>query len=135
MPELSVVHPVPDPWTRLHDRSDVVLDRGVLHIVHDSVTPQQARTDDLLLVWNHTYDPKHHHQGERRPLASAISRDDGTTWENVKVVEPAPKGSAAYAAVYFRGETALLSYYYQPTGIGGASGVRLKQIPVRWFYE
>jgi len=50
MPELSIVRPVPDPWTRLHERSDVVLDRGVLHIVHDSVTPQQARIDDLLLV-------------------------------------------------------------------------------------
>jgi UDP-glucose 4-epimerase len=50
MPALSVVPPQPDPWSDLLDRGDVVLDRGVLHLVHDTVTPQQARIDDLTLV-------------------------------------------------------------------------------------
>lgn len=92
-------------------------------------------TGDLLLVWNHTYDPKHHHQGERRPLVSAISKDDGATWTNIKVIEPAPKGGAAYPAVTFVGDSALLTYYYQPVGIGGTSGVRLKHIPIDWFAQ
>lgn len=48
MPALSLVPG--HPWSALLDRDDVVLDGGVLHIVHDSVTPQQARIDDLLLV-------------------------------------------------------------------------------------
>ena len=50
MPALSVVPPQPDPWSDLLDRRDVVLDRGALHIVHDSVTPEQARIEDLLLA-------------------------------------------------------------------------------------
>jgi hypothetical protein len=50
MPALSVVPPQPDPWSDLLDRRDVVLDRGALHIVHDSVTPEQAGIEDLLLA-------------------------------------------------------------------------------------
>ena len=50
MPTLALVPGQPQPWSGLLDRDDVVLDKGVLRIVHDSVTPQQARIDDLLLV-------------------------------------------------------------------------------------
>ena len=50
MPSLSVVPPQPDPWSDLLERRDVVLDGGVLHVVHDTITPQQARIDDLVLV-------------------------------------------------------------------------------------
>ena len=50
MPALSVVPHQPDSWTDLLERPDVVLERGILHIVHDSVTPEDARTADLLLV-------------------------------------------------------------------------------------
>src|SRR5690606_18963237 len=49
-PTFTLVPGQPQPWSRLLDRDDVVLDKGVLRIVHDSVTPQQARVDDLLLV-------------------------------------------------------------------------------------
>ncbi|MGO2520863.1 MAG: stealth conserved region 3 domain-containing protein [Microbacterium sp.] len=46
----TLVPEQPHPWSALLDRDDVVLDEGVLHIVHDSVTPHQARIDDLLFV-------------------------------------------------------------------------------------
>lgn len=92
-------------------------------------------TGDLLLVWNHNYDATHHHQGERRPLSSAISRDDGATWEHLKDIEAAPGGSAAYPGLTFVGPDAFVTYYYQAKGFGGASGVRLKILPIGWFYE
>ena len=92
-------------------------------------------TGDLLLLWNGYYQPGHHHQGERTPLIAAISRDEAKTWEKVKDVERVPEGSAAYAAVTFIGEEALVTYYYQTKGFGGASGVRLKILPIKWFYE
>ncbi|QKJ19007.1 stealth conserved region 3 domain-containing protein [Microbacterium hominis] len=38
------------PWTDLLSRPDVVLDRGILHLVHDDTTPHEARVRDLLLV-------------------------------------------------------------------------------------
>ncbi|WP_127475876.1 stealth family protein [Microbacterium sulfonylureivorans] len=50
MPSLSVVPTPQDTWSTLLDRTDVVLDGGLLHVVHDDVTPVQARTADLLLV-------------------------------------------------------------------------------------
>ena len=92
-------------------------------------------TGDLLLVWNRTYTPGHHHKGERTPLCTAISRDDGATWEKIKNIEHKPGGAAAYAAVTFIGDEALVTYYYQARGMGAASDVRLKIVPVAWFYE
>lgn len=92
-------------------------------------------TGDLLLIWNRNYQRDHHHQGERTPLSAAISRDEGATWERAQDIENVPGGAAAYAAVTFAGEEALVTYYFQPKGFGGASGVRLKAVPTRWFYE
>ena len=56
-------------------------------------------TGDLLIVWNHNYEPDHHHQGERNPLSSAVSKDDGETWENIKDIENRDGWASAYAAV------------------------------------
>lgn len=92
-------------------------------------------TGDLLLIWNRNYQRDHHHQGERNPLSAAISRDDGATWEKIKDIENIPGGAGAYAAVTFVGDEALVTYYFQSKGFGGSSGVRLKVVPVRWFYE
>ncbi|MDY0911019.1 stealth family protein [Microbacterium sp. CFBP9034] len=50
MPALSVMPTPQDPWTTLLERPDVALKGGLLHIVHDTVTPEEARTADLLLV-------------------------------------------------------------------------------------
>jgi sialidase-1 len=90
-------------------------------------------TGNLLLVWNRNYEPGHHHQGERRPLSAAISRDEGDSWVHLRDIEAAGSGAAAYAAVTFRGGEALVTYYYQARGFGGASGIRLRILPVAWF--
>lgn len=50
MHQLSVVPAPKDAWSGVLDRPDVVLDGGLLHLVHDDVTPERARIDDLLLV-------------------------------------------------------------------------------------
>ncbi|WP_345803241.1 stealth family protein [Microbacterium sp. AZCO] len=50
MSALSALPVAQHPWTALLGRPDVVLDRGVLHVVHDDVTPQEARIADLLAV-------------------------------------------------------------------------------------
>ncbi|MFB7893802.1 stealth conserved region 3 domain-containing protein [Microbacterium sp. NPDC056044] len=47
---LSVLPPATDPWSVLVARTDVVLERGILHLVHDDVSPHDARESDLLLV-------------------------------------------------------------------------------------
>jgi len=46
----AALPPAGHPWTPLLDRPDVVIDHGILHVVHDDVTPAEARIDDLTLV-------------------------------------------------------------------------------------
>jgi hypothetical protein len=50
MAALSALSTRQDVWSRLLGRDDIVLERGVLHLVHDTVTPAHALTSDLLLV-------------------------------------------------------------------------------------
>ena len=50
MTTLSALPHSAHPWTQLLNRSDVVVDRGILHLVHDHVTPSEARIADLTLV-------------------------------------------------------------------------------------
>ena len=44
------VEPAPRSWPRTHGRSDVLVRKGVAHLVNDGVTPYQAMVDDLLFV-------------------------------------------------------------------------------------
>ena len=97
-------------------------------------------TGDLLLVWNGRYDPAHPHfqagHGPRDPLTAAISRDDGATWEHHREIERRPGGASFSAAVTFVGDEALLTYATQaePLPERERFGVRLKIVPVDWFY-
>ena len=50
MTQLSALPRAADPWSVLLDRADVVVDHGILHLVHDDVPPHGAREADLLLV-------------------------------------------------------------------------------------
>lgn len=77
-------------------------------------------TGDLLIVWNNN--PR-----ERCPLNTAISRDEGETWENIRTLEGGP-GSFCYTSIDFMDDKALLTYY-------APGGLRLAIVPIRWFYE
>ncbi|WP_243073598.1 stealth conserved region 3 domain-containing protein [Microbacterium sp. SS28] len=50
MPALSALPVASDTWSSLLRRPDVVIDRGTLHLRHESTTPADAARDDLLLV-------------------------------------------------------------------------------------
>jgi UDP-glucose 4-epimerase len=50
MRPLSVVPTRPDPFAAILERPDVVLERGLIHLLHDTLTPHEARTEDLLLI-------------------------------------------------------------------------------------
>ena len=78
------------------------------------------QTGDLLLVWNNS-------ATARDPLNSAISKDDGETWENIRVLDRG--GSLCYASITPVGDRVLLTYYKFPEGL------KLQAVPVQWFYE
>ncbi|GAA2006681.1 stealth family protein [Microbacterium ulmi] len=50
MTALTALPTEPDPWAFLLHREDVVLERGILHLLDPQATPDAARTADLLLL-------------------------------------------------------------------------------------
>jgi len=86
-------------------------------------------TGDLLLVWNHSLDIR-----KRSPLTSAISKDDGETWEHVRNLETNDKHAFAYPSITFLDDEVLLTYYRSRYEITGWE-LKLKIIPTDWFYQ
>lgn len=78
-------------------------------------------TGDLLLIWENN--PK-----ARTPLAAAISRDEGETWENIRNIADDPKASYCYTSCTFIDDDVLLTYY-------APGGLHLTRMPVSWFYR
>lgn len=91
------------------------------------------KSKDLLLVWDNNYDASHPGQGERIPLAAAISHDNGKTWEHTKNVDAVPGHRYAYSSVLFVKDQVLLTYYDEIPGTPGWS-LRFRSIPLKWFY-
>ncbi|MEZ5403770.1 MAG: sialidase family protein [Bryobacteraceae bacterium] len=88
-------------------------------------------TGDLLLVWNNS-------PTRRTPLTAAISRDDGKTWTHFRNLEDDAARTYAYTSMEFDRDQVLLTYYVgPPSGAGPTAGwsLKLKALPVRWFYQ
>ena len=84
------------------------------------------KTGDLLLIWNRN-------KQARRPLNSAISRDEGKTWENIRVVDDGL--GFAYTSITPVDDRIILTYWnyvsYKPRNLD----LKLKSLDYRWFYE
>ena len=104
-------------WSKMQ-RSNIVSPRAPASI------ERIPSTGDLLLVWTHR-DTRA--KLPRTPLNAAISKDEGKTWTNRKVLEDG-KGPYGYTAIEFVKDHVLLAYY---TG-GGA--MRITRVPIDWFY-
>ena len=97
-------------------------------------------TGDLLAVWNDRPERYNLPKSEkaswgRTPLAAAISRDDGKTWENHRLLEDDPESGYCYTAIHFTDDAALLAYC-----AGGRDGeavlqrLRVRRVGLDWFY-
>ena len=122
---------VSEPW-----------DTGVQCPAAPCIVKRVPSTGDLLLIWNNAKPDKPGSGGPRMPLTTAISRDDGASWSNVKDLEPDLSRSYMYPSLTFDGDTALITYSQ-----GEADSVvkwstnwhntslKLARVPVEWFYE
>ena len=82
-------------------------------------------TGDLLLVWNDNgVDQK------RTPFNIAISKNEGKTWINKKILEDNPFGSFCYPAVHYVNNELLLSYYNWTT-----LGSVIVKLDTDWMYK
>jgi Neuraminidase (sialidase) len=84
-------------------------------------------TGDLLLVWNNTPPSKKNKGVPRSPLTTAISKDEGKTWQHVRNLEDAPDGNYCYTSVTFVKDKAVLSFYER-------AGLKVAMIDDDWFY-
>ncbi|MEN6458563.1 MAG: sialidase family protein [Thermoguttaceae bacterium] len=76
------------------------------------------QTGDLLLVWNNS------NSEERRPLNSAISKDDGETWGHVRCLDA---DGGCYTSITPLGDRILLTYYHH------SASLKLMSVDHRWF--
>ena len=97
-------------------------------------------TDDLLLIWNWSYDPVTGN-GVRRPLACAISSDGGDTWpwSRRRALEDGPSATYHYPSCLFVGDRAFVTYQSSPVGPPGARPRRVRELrtvwlPTAWLY-
>jgi Neuraminidase (sialidase) len=67
-------------------------------------------------------------EGRRTPFVSVISKDDGVTWENEKVIGGDPKDDYGYQSVMFDGDKCIMSYHKK-------DGLHVAVIDVNWFYQ
>jgi len=94
--------------------------KGIVAPNAPSSIARLPQTGDLLLVWNNT-------TAARDPLNCAVSRDEGETWQNIRVLDRG--GSLCYTSITPVGDRVLLTYYKFPEGL------KLQAVPVRWFRE
>jgi len=91
------------------------------------------QTGDLLIIYNNNGELSGPRAGRRTPLTSAISRDEGETWENMKDIEPDLSRTYCYVSACFTGDDVLLTYY---EGVqSNLESLKIRRMPVRWFYD
>ena len=87
-------------------------------------------TGDLLLVWNNHAGIPPSLGSKRVPLSTAISKDDGKTWQHIRALEGNPKGWYCYIAIQPVEDAVLLGY----CAMSGLAHSRVTRVPVPWLY-
>jgi sialidase-1 len=83
-------------------------------------------TEDILAIWNNNPGEK-----SRNPLTAALSKDEGETWFNIRNIEENPDDAWAYPAATWIDNRALITYFNYRGGLS----LKLKSLPVGWFYN
>lgn len=82
-------------------------------------------TGDLLMVWNNNGTNQ-----KRTPLDVAVSKDEGKSWEHIKILEDDPDGVFCYTAIHFTGKDVLLAYSNWKT-----MGTTIVRLSLEWIYK
>ena len=88
-------------------------------------------TGDLLFIWisEKSVDKVNPKIQRRCALTSAISRDEGQTFEHIRTIVRDPEDDFGYQCVDFQGnDLALVGYHAR-------DGLHIARIPIAWFYE
>ena len=116
-----------DTWTEF-EPSQIISPRSPASI------ERIPKTGDLLLVWNNHHEIAPEYRGRRSPLHVAISRDEGKTWEKIKVLEDDPGGHYCYTAIKCVGDHVLLAYCAGQRATGGLRLTQITRLSLEWLY-
>ncbi len=92
-------------------------------------------TGDIVMIWNDHSGDRAQLEQKRTPLTTAISRDEGETWENVKVLDDDPNGHYCYTSALFIDDRLILSYCAGDRRTGGLNLTQVTNVEVGWLYE
>lgn len=96
---------------------------------------------DLLTIWNDhsgwfALYPLNYDTVRRCPFVSAISDDEGKTWQHFKQIESNPDEGYCYTAIHFVDDYVLVAYCAGDAGTGGClNRLRIRKIKLDWFYS
>lgn len=92
-------------------------------------------TGDLVIVWNDHSGKHPYRKGLRTPLCGAISKDEGKTWGNSRVLEDNPYGWYCYTSITFVDDRVILSYCAGDTReMGGLDLLQVTSVAVNWLF-
>jgi len=102
--------------------------------LHSPISPASMKrlpNGDLLALWNN-YDavPGGTLDGLRTPLATAVSSDEGITWNHVKLLEGNLKGWYCYIGIHVMADDVLLSY----NAMDYLNHQRITNVPIEYLY-
>lgn len=92
-------------------------------------------TGDLLIAWNNHDQIAASYRGLRSPFHVAISRDEGKTWENIKLLEDDLYGWYCYTAMEFVGDHVLLAHCAGDRRREGLDTTQITRFPISWLYQ
>lgn len=97
-------------------------------------------SQDLLMIWNNTYDANFRsHYGKRSPLTAAISQDHGRTWRHIRDIETDASRAFSNPGCRFTASgKAIINYwtckYMSDWRMQDAIDLRVAVIDKSWFY-
>ena len=95
-------------------------------------------TKDVVLFWNNSkYNNKHHHFGERTPLAAALSSDRGKSWQIIGSIADDPKAEYTNLDCLFtsKGDAVLTYMHAKPAWNRNQIDLKAALIPRTWFNQ
>jgi sialidase-1 len=91
-------------------------------------------TGDLLAVWNNNLSTNEKTAKKRIPLNSAISKDEGISWQHIKIIDGNPKGWYCYTAMQFIDNAVILGYC-AGTETAHLTESHITKIDLSWIYN
>jgi sialidase-1 len=108
---------------------------GIMSPVSPASCERIPKTGDLLLVWNDHSAVEEALKGMRTPFNTAISRDEGKSWEKVKTLADDPNGWYCYTAIHFMNDHLLLGHCAGDRRTGGLNLSQVLRVGIDWLYE